>query len=198
LAAGASGELWLTTITGDVVQYFPDGRPFNMLTRKRKELYGIAPLSDGSVAVAEAGAGALLQVDTAGQVTTLAEGLMKPCEVVAARDGSIFVSELGKGCVTKVEKTGKTSVIIAGLDKPKGLALHQNTLLILDRGLKELYGVNLTNGQKQTLAFHLPVGDPPGCSRGPMDFSGGLAVSQDGTIYIAADGEGSVLTLRSA
>lgn len=198
LAAGASGELWLTTITGDVVQYFPDGRPFNMLARKRKELYGIAPLSDGAVAVAESGAGALLLVDTAGQVTTLAEGLTKPCEVIATQDGTIFVSELGKGCVTKVEKTGKTSTAADGLDKPKGLALRQNTLLILDRGLKELYGVNVTNGQKHTLASNLPVGDPPGCSRGPMDFSGGLAVGPDGTIYIAADGEGSVLTLQTA
>jgi hypothetical protein len=47
------------------------------------------------------------------------------------------------------------------------------------------------------LAHHLPVGDPPGCSRGPMEFSGGLAIGSDGTIYIAGDGEGSVLTLRS-
>jgi hypothetical protein len=31
-----------------------------------------------------------------------------------------------------------------------------------------------------------------------MEFSGGLAVGPDGTIYIAGDGEGSVLTLRSA
>jgi hypothetical protein len=116
---------------------------------------------------------------------------------VATPEGIIFVSELGKGCVTKVEKSGKVSAITDGLDKPKGLALRQDMLLILDRGLKELYGINLASGQKQTLASHLPVGDPPGCSRGPMDFSGGLAVGPDGTIYIAADGEGSVLTLTA-
>jgi sugar lactone lactonase YvrE len=197
LAAGAPGELWLTTMVGDVVQYFPDGRPFKMLVRKLKELYGIAPLGDGAVAVAEAGTGKLLRVDGAGQTTTLAEGLAKPCEVVAAGDGAVFVSELGNGRVAKVEKNGSVSSVIEGLDKPKGLALRQDTLLVLDRGLKELYGINLANGQKQTLASSLPVGDPPGCSRGPMDFSGGLAVGSDGTIYIAADGEGSVLTLRS-
>jgi hypothetical protein len=100
--------------------------------------------------------------------------------------------------VVKVEKNGAVSPIIEGLDLPKGLALQQNTLLVLDRGLKELRAVNLASGQQHTLATSLPVGDPPGCSRGPMDFSGGLAVGQDGTIYIAADGEGSVLALRSA
>lgn len=197
LAAGMSGELWLITITGDVVQYFPDGRPFNSLARKLRQPYGVAPLMDGTVAVAESGSGKLLRVDGAGQMSTLASDLSQPCEVVATRDGTLFVSELGNGRVVRVESGGTVSPVIDGLDKPKGLTLHQNTLLVLDRGTKELQAVNLASGQRQTLATHLPVGDPPGCSRGPMDFSGGLAVGGDGTIYIAGDGEGSVLTLRS-
>ena len=71
LAAGAPGELWLTTIAGDVVQYFPDGRPFNMLARKLKNPYGLARLTDGAVIVAEAGTSKLLRVDSAGQVSTI-------------------------------------------------------------------------------------------------------------------------------
>ncbi len=197
LAVGAPGELLLTTLTGDVVQYFPDGRPFNMLVRKLKDPYGVARLADGSVAIAEAGTGKLLRVDATGQTSTLAEGLAKPCELAAANDGSLFFSELGQGRVGKVAPNGAVSTVLDGLDKPKGLALRQDSLLVLDRGLKELRAVNLTTGQKQTLAFSLPVGDPPGCSRGPMDFSGGLAVGQDGVIYIAADGEGSVLTVST-
>jgi sugar lactone lactonase YvrE len=198
LAAGVPGELWLTTITGDVVQYFPDGRPFNMLARKLQNPYGLARLADGAVAVAEAGTGRLLRVDPAGQASAIAKELSQPCEVAVASDGMIFVSELGNGRVARVDKEGKASSIIDGLDKPKGIALRQNTLLVLDRGTKELHAVNLASGQQQTLAFSLPVGDPPGCSRGPMDFSGGLTVGQDGTIYIAADGEGSVLTMKEA
>ena len=196
LAAGAPGELWLTTITGDVVQYFPDGRPFKMLVRKLQNPYGLAPVKDGAVVVAELGSGRLLRVDAAGQVATVTTGLSQPCEVVAAADGTLFVSELGKGRVIRVDAAGTVSSVIEGLDKPKGLAVRQDTLLVLDRGSKELRAVNPATGQPQLLASHLPVGDPAGTSRGPMDFSGGLAVGGDGVIYIAGDGEGSILMLR--
>ena len=47
--------------------------------------------------MAEAGTGKLLRVDTAGQVSTLAESLAQPGEVIAASNGTIFVSETGKG-----------------------------------------------------------------------------------------------------
>jgi hypothetical protein len=198
LAAGGPGELWLTTITGDVVQYFPDGQPFKTLARKLQQPYGLAPVAGGAVAVAEAGSGKLLRIDAAGQVSTIVSDLSRPCEVVAANDGAVFVSELGKGRVVKVETNGIVTSVLDGLEKPKGIALRQDSLLVLDRGTKELRAVHLSSGQQHTLATHLPVGDPPGCSRGPMDFSGGVAVGSDGTVYIAGDGEGSVLTLRSA
>ncbi len=198
LAAGAPGELWLTTITGDVVQYFPDGRPFKTLVRKLTQPYGVACMPDGRVAVAEAGSGKLLGIDTAGQVSTIASGLSQPCEVIAASDGTLFVSELGSGRVARVAASGAITSVVDGLDKPKGIALRQDSLLVLDRGTKELRAVNLVSGQQDVLATHLPVGDPSGTSRGPMDFSGGLAIGSDGAIYIAGDGEGSVLMLRSA
>ena len=198
LAAGAPGELWLTTIAGDVVQFFPDGRPFKMLARKLQEPYGIAPVSSGAVVVAEKGSGKLLRVDAAGQTTTVASGFSHPGEVVAASDGSLFVSDVGAGRIARVEKDGSIATLVDGLSKPSGLAfLRQDTLLVLDRDTKELHSVNINSKQRQTLASSLPVGDPPGCSRGPMEFSGGLAVAQDGTVYIAGDGEGNVLALRS-
>jgi sugar lactone lactonase YvrE len=196
LAAGAPGELWLTTVTGEVVQYFPDGRPFRTLVRKLQQPYGLVHTEAGTVVV-EAGTGKLLRIDEAGQMATVANGLSQPCEVIAASDGTLFVSEPGKGRVVKVEQNGTISSVVEGLAKPKGIALRGEALLVLDPGTKELRAVNLATKQQQILASDLPIGDPAGLSRGPMTFAGGLAVGRDGTVSIAGDGEGSVLTLQS-
>lgn len=196
LAVGTPGELWITTVNGDVVQYFPDGRPFTTLVRKLQQPYGLVRDTNGTVVVTEAGTGKVLRVAANGQIATITSGLSQPRDVVAASDGTLFVSEMGKGRVIKLDADGTVSSVVDGLATPKGIALRGGTLLILDPGTKELRAVTLANGQQQILASELPIGDPPGLSRGPMDFSGGLAVGDDGTIYIAGDGEGSVLTLR--
>ena len=57
------------------------------------------------------------------------------------------------------------------------------------------------------IASDLPVGAPPGVVAkqlggvgdmcGPMYTFAGLAADGDGTIYVAADGEGSVLAVRA-
>jgi sugar lactone lactonase YvrE len=196
LAAGAPGELLITTINGDVVQYFPGERSFKILVRKLQQPYGLAQEAGGTVVVVEAGTGRLLRVDSGGQVSTVTTGLSQPCDVIVASDGALFISETGKGRVVKIEKDVVVSSVADGLAKPKGIALQQDTLLVLDQGTKELRAVNLSNGQQQVLASHLPIGDPSGLSRGPIDFPSGLAVGRDGTIYIAGDSEGSVLMLR--
>ncbi|MGH7961036.1 MAG: virginiamycin B lyase family protein, partial [Candidatus Binatia bacterium] len=196
LAAGAPGELLMTIITGDVVRYSVAQRAFSALARKLQQPAGIARLSDNTVAVVEAGSGKLLRLDAAGQVTTIAADLAQPCAVVATPDDTLFASELGKGRIVKIEKTGQVSSVIDGLSQPQAIALLRNTLLVLDHGNKDLRAVDLATGRSDTLAADLPVGDPSGRSRGPIAFLGGLTVGPDGMIYIAGDGEGSVLTLR--
>jgi sugar lactone lactonase YvrE len=186
----------MTIITGDVVRYSVAQRTFTSLARKLQQPSGIARLSDNAVAVAESGSGKLLRIDATGQVTTIASDLNQPGAVVAASDDALYVSELGTGRVVKVEKTGQVSSVIEGLHQPQAIALRQNALLILDHGTKDLRSLDLATGRVEVLASDLPIGDPPGRSRGPIAFLGGLTVGQEGMIYIAGDGEGSVLKLQ--
>ncbi len=205
VATGPGGTLYLTTSAGNVASYHPGTRAAQTFTTGLNELLGIACAADGSAIVAEAGAGRLLKVNTKGEVSVLASGLSRPAGVVAADDGSCYVSEESAGRVVHVN--GGKSTVLEGLQKPQGLTLSGGQLFVLDVGSKELIAFSLSTKQRQTLATNLPVGAAPGITPkplmgvpdlvpGPLSPFAGLTCGSDGTIYIAGDGEGSVLVLR--
>ncbi len=207
VAAGPAGSLYVTTSAGSVASYHLGTRAAQTLASGLNELLGLARTPDGAVVVAEGGEGRVLKINTTGEVTVLARGLGRPAGVAIAADGSCYVSEAGKGRVVKVN--GGTSAVLEGLTAPQGLALAGDQLLVLDVGRKELLALSLTTNQRQTLATNLPVGAPPGVTPkpllgvpdlipGPLSAFAGLAVGGDGTIYLAGDGEGSILALRRA
>jgi sugar lactone lactonase YvrE len=207
LASGPGGVLYVTTSAGSVASYHPGTRAATTLASDLNELLGLARAADGSVIVAEAGAGRVLKVDAAGAVSSIAQGLNRPAGIAAATDGSCYVSEAGRGRVVKLN--GGISTVVEGLQTPHGVALVGDQLLILDTGSKELIGFSLSTKQRQTLASNLPVGAAPGITPkplmgvpglipGPLSPFAGLTVGTDGTIYIAGDGEGSILALRKA
>ncbi len=196
IAPGASGQLLLTTARGDVVQYDPTQRDFQVLARKLPQPYGLTLMADGAVAVAEMDSGTILRIDQQGTTAPLATGLARPCDVLSLGDGTLAVSELGSGMVRHINAQGLSSPLLTGLLRPRGLTRWGTTVLVLDHGSKRLHALDLSTQQTQTLATDLPIGTPPGVAPGPMEFPGGLAVGSDGTIYLAGDAEGSVWTLR--
>ncbi len=205
IAAGPVGSVFLTTSAGEVVHYHLATHEPQVWARELNELYGLAPTPDGAVVVAEGGEGRLLKVTERGDVTVLARGLGRPNGVVVAADGSSFVSEPDHGRVSRV--SGGTSTWVEGLSAPQGLALLGDQLLVVDAGSKELIAISLETKVRETIASGLPVGAPPGVTpqllmgiagliEGPLPPFAGLATGKEGTVYIAADGEGSVLTLK--
>ena len=99
--------------------------------------------------------------------------------------------------------------MIDGLVEPQGLAIAGDELLALDAGAHALVGVSLRTKQRATIATNLPVGAAPGVVPklllgiagllpGPLRPFADLAVGADGTIFIAADGDGSILALSRA
>jgi len=207
LAAGPGGILLLTTAEGSVASYHPGTRATQTFATGLNELLGIACAPDGSCIVAEAGAGRLLKINAKGEITVLASGLGRPAGVVVADNGACCVSEESTGRV--VQLNGGTTTVIDGLRKPQGLALAGGQLFVLDAGSKELIALSLATKQRQTLATNLPIGAPPGITPkplmgvpdlipGPLSPFAGLTVGGNGAIYIAGDGEGSVLMLKKA
>lgn len=198
VTSAGSGQFVVTTSTGEIVHYRPRSNESDFLATGFDQLYGVAIAPDGVVA-AELGTGRVLGI-RGGRVSVLASGLNEPVGVAVAPDGTCLVSEVGR----VVEVGG--DILIDGLQRPQGLLVLDQRLYVVDAGAKELVSVDLATGNRDTVAAQLPVGAPPGVVpkplRGMPPFSGpqgpfaGIAAGPDGTLYVSADADGSVLALR--
>ncbi|MGY2010303.1 SMP-30/gluconolactonase/LRE family protein [Nocardia gipuzkoensis] len=205
VSAVGPGEFLCATSTGQISYYRPgtDEEP-EVVADGFDQLYGVAATADRTIVAAELGAGRVLSIRS-GQVEVLASGLNAPMGVAFGPDGTALVSESGAGRIVSISGGG-VDTVVDGLETPQGILVRGRQLLILDVGLKALIGVDLETKARQTLAANLPVGAPPGVVakplRGTPPFSGpmgpfaGIAAGPDGTVYLSADAEGSVLALR--
>jgi sugar lactone lactonase YvrE len=206
IAASSPGEVIVTTSSGEVARYRPAQLESEILAEGFDRLYGVAIAPGGAVVFAEAGAGRLLSV-SAGTVEELATGLHEPMGVAIAPDGTCLVSEEGMGRVVK-PAGGGVETVLDGLQKPQGILVRGDVLYVVDAGAKELVEYDMASGARRSVGADLPVGAPPGIVpkfldaigvlSGPMGPFAGIAAGADGTLYLSADTEGSVLALRPA
>jgi sugar lactone lactonase YvrE len=204
VAPAGSGEFAVTTSSGQVARYAPESSTSEVLADGFDQLYGIAVAPGGAVVVAELGAGRVLSI-RAGQAEVLASGLRDPVGVAIAEDGACLVSEAGAGRVVKLGGSG-VETVLDGLQRPQGILVRDGQLYVVDAGAKALIAWDLASKVSHTVASELPVGAPPGVVpkplRGLPPFSGpqgpfaGIAAAADGTLYISADADGSILALR--
>ena len=205
VAASGPGEFVVTTSGGQVSSYRPAASESEVLADGFDQLYGVAVGPD-RVVFAELGTGRVLSLRLGG-VEVLAGDLCEPVGVAIDTDGACLVAEAGAGRVVKVNGP-KIDAVLADLDRPQGISIRNGVLYVVDAGAKELIAFDLKTNVRHTLASGLPVGPPPGVVakplRGMPPFSGpqgpfaGITAADDGTLYISADGDGSVLALRPA
>ncbi len=206
VTAAGPGEFAVTTSGGQVARYRPADSETRVLADGFDQLYGVSQRGD-AVLCAELGTGRLLSVDAggSGRVQVLAAGLADPVGVAVAADGACLVAESAAGRV--IRSTGTTpETVLDGLDRPQGITVSDGWLYVVDAGAKEVVGFHLATAERRTVAAGLPVGAPPGVHpkplRGMPPFSGpqgpfaGIAAGPDGTLFVSADGDGSVLALR--
>ena len=139
-----------------------------------------------------------------GTVETLASGLQEPVGVAFDPEGAVLVAESGAGRVVRLAGGG-TATVVDGLQRPQGIHVRDGRLYLIDAGAKELIEVDLNSKARSTTAGDLPVGAPPGVEPKPLKgmppFSGpqgpfaGVTSGPDGTVYLSADGDGSVLAV---
>ncbi|MGA5463360.1 SMP-30/gluconolactonase/LRE family protein [Mycobacterium sp. NPDC050041] len=205
LTSTADGDFLCTTSLGQVGRYRPGGET-DYLATGFDQLYGIAVGFDGTIVFAELGAGRVHSL-RAGEGAVLADGLAEPTGVAIGIDGAPLVAESAAGRVVRLTGSGAETVV-DGLQTPQGITVEGGSLYVVDAGAKEVVAVDLTTGARGVIASGLPIGAPPGVTpkplRGIQPFSGpqgpfaGITGGADGTLFVAADGDGSVLALRRA
>ncbi|UNB51069.1 SMP-30/gluconolactonase/LRE family protein [Mycolicibacterium sp. YH-1] len=204
LTPSGPGEFVVTTSGGQIGRYRPALDETDFLADGFDQLYGVA-LAPGGIVAAELGTGNIVSVDGSGNVGVLASGLADPIGVTVTSGGEVLVSESGAGRVVRVAPSG-TDIVVDGLVRPQGILALEGSLYIVDAGQKAVIEVDLGTGARTTIAAGLPVGPPPGVVPKPLlgmpPFSGpqgpfaGIAAGPDGTLYVSADGEGSVMALK--
>jgi sugar lactone lactonase YvrE len=204
VAAAGPGEFVVTTANGAVARFWPEKSHSEVLASGFDQLYGVALTPGGAAVFAELGGGRVLSV-AGGNVEVLAGGLKQPTGVAAGAEGC-FVSEAGAGRVIQLSG-GRAQPVLDGLQKPQGLALSGGRLYIVDVGSKELIEYDPATKKHRTIAAALPVGAPAGVVpkalgpigtlSGPMGPFAGIAAGADGTLYVSADADGSVLALSA-
>jgi hypothetical protein len=117
-----------------------------------------------------------------------------------------LVSEAGAGRVVKLTGS-RVQTVAAEFDRPQGILVDGRRLYVVDAGAKALVAVDLADGSRHTIASGLPLGAAPGVIPKPLKgmppFSGpqgpfaGIAAGPEGTLYVSADADGSVLAFRA-
>jgi len=196
-----TGEFVVSTSGGQIARYRPGVDQCDYLADGFDQLYGVA-ISGSEIIAVEQGAGRVIALSDSG-VRTLADGLLEPIGVTVTPDGVILVSETGR--IVAVTGAG-VQTVVDGLQRPQGIVCIGTTLFVVDAGSKDVIAVDRATGVRSIIASGLPIGPPAGVTPKPLKgmppFSGpqgpfaGIAAGPDGTLYVSADGEGSVLALR--
>ncbi|MEI9997467.1 MAG: hypothetical protein WDM91_22930 [Rhizomicrobium sp.] len=200
--AAAGDDVFITAnSTGTVSAYTPD-RELKILGSELGQIMGVVALGAGAAAACDYEDGRLLEL-TASGVKTVARGLGRPTGLAVDSDGSYFVADARSGSVGHVEK-GTVGTVLNGLVEPHGLALCGRSLYVLDRGAHALHRLDLDTRRHDIVAANLPVGSAAGIAPhalpgiaglmpGPILPFAGIACGGDGTVYVSADRDGSVV-----
>ena len=204
VASAIPGEWIITTGLGSIARYRPAAGESDFIGHGYDQLMGVAATDGGGIIFAEYGTGKVLIAD-GGTVEELATGLDKPMGVALIGD-HIYITEAGAGRIRMLRQGGTSEILVDGLGRPEGLCAWGGMLYAVDTDMKTLLAVNPQTGDVTVIARNLPIGAPLGIipkflgpigdMSGPMINFAGLAAGEDGTLYIAADAEGSVLAAR--
>jgi sugar lactone lactonase YvrE len=164
-----------------------------------KTPYDAIPMDDGSLLVIEIATGNLLRVsgEKHDVRSVVASGLAGPVQMVLGQDGQLYLTEAAGNLLRIDLATGAKKVVASGLTMPEGLAQTPwGSFIVAEPKAARLTEIDPASGQRRTVAENLPIGLEGGPGMPPPYNPTGVAVGDDGVIYLSADRNNAVLKIR--
>jgi sugar lactone lactonase YvrE len=156
-------------------------------------------LDDGSLLVLELGTGSLVRAsgEHFKNRAIVTAGLIGPVQMIRGQDGGIYVTEAA-GTLTRIDAaTGAKKLIADQLAMPEGVAQTPwGSFIVAESMARRLVEISPDAGLRRTIAENLPIGLEPGPGMPPFYVVTGVAVGSDGTVYVTADRNNSLLKIR--
>ena len=157
------------------------------------------PLDDGTVLVLELGTGSLIRAsgEKYKDRAVVAKDFTGPNQMVLGKDGAVYITE-SSGRLTRVElTTGVKTTIADELAMPEGLTeTPWGTFVVAETQAKRATEIDPKTGARQVVADNLPIGLPGRQGMPPAYIMTGVAAAADGTLYIDADTNNSLLRIK--
>ena len=180
-----------------VSQYTPAGP--RLIRDDLQSVTGLALDASDTLLVADHAAGTVLRLHPdGGEVAILTNDVEHPTRLATATDtgddAAVYISDDVAGQI-HVHRDGATTLFANGLNKPQGLAVLDNRVFVVDAGSGELVAFTRDGGAREVIVSGLPIGVPEGVQR--LITVAGLTATAAGDLIIAADGDGSLIQLKS-
>ncbi len=131
--------------------------------------------------------------------------LFHPTGLAVDDDGYLFIADTGNGAIRRLDKEGNLTTVYTGLTEPTGLCWHDGALYVAETGRSRI--LRLEGSKTQVLAgsggemdengvYGCGYADGPAASA-LFEHPQGVAVANDGTVYIADTGNGAVRRLMN-
>lgn len=200
-----AGRINISDVSGEPVGAVSDGA---LLSALFENPWGIAPFLDGYV-ISEPDSNVIRYIDETSVRTAAGSGeegalngvgttatFSFPTGLAAGDNGEVYIADTGNGAIRRLDPNGTVTTVYTGLSDPTGLFWHNGTLYVAETGAHCISTIK--DGQRTVIAG---VENEDGYVEGYVKAAKlrdpqGVAVSNDGTVYIADTGNHAIRCLR--